>query len=84
MNYAQILSERYGVDDQAVKKYIEQMMKDNGFSTLEQTCDFLLRKFVTLPDIHPNYEFYRYMYARIKQMVREEQGGISNVYKSRR
>ncbi|MFC6634021.1 hypothetical protein [Microbulbifer taiwanensis] len=84
MNYAKILSERYAIDDEVIKKFIKQIMKENGFSTLDQVCDFLLRQFVTVPDTHPNYEPYRYMYARIKQMLREEQGGIANVYKSRR
>lgn len=66
-----------------ILEMVEQIKTENGFQSLTEVHRHLMDQLVNLPMTHKNWHVANNVCAEVKKMIRQEQGGLTNVYQKR-
>ena len=66
-----------------ILEMVEQVKAENGFQSLIEVHRHLMDQLVNLPMTDKNWHVANDVCAEVKKMIRQEQGGLTNVYQKR-
>mgnify|MGYP000748198498 CR=1 FL=1 len=78
--YQKLSKQQHEISEAFIHEFIDLMKKTHNCKTLQDCRDVVMREMLAAPTDQKNWHPMREIYAKLKQMVRNESGGINNVY----